>query len=93
MGIFKKLTPLGRLVAIIFIVGVAGFATYKLTNNGKDISKISLPSVGNSYDATLLVDTYTGWAPIVWGNGGKDDMIQGSIAASRADIMKLEEVM
>lgn len=72
MGIFKKLTPLGRLVAIILIVGVAGFATYKLTNNGKDLSKISLPSVGNSYDATLLVDTYTGWAPIVWGNGGKD---------------------
>ena len=25
-----------------------------------------------NYDAVLLVDTYTGWAPIVWGNGGKE---------------------
>jgi len=67
MAFFKKLTPFGRLTFIVIIVAALGFAAYKLTDGGKNV-----PSIGNSYDAELLVDTYTGWAPIVWGNGGKD---------------------
>ena len=69
---FKKLTPLGRLTFIVLIVALLGFTVYKLTDNGKKLSQLSTSSpIGNTYDATLFVDTYTGWAPIVWGNGGK----------------------
>lgn len=70
---FKKLTPLGRLVFIVLIVAILGLIGWKVTNNGKGLQKFSSgnPLAGNSYDATLFVDTYTGWAPIVWGNGGK----------------------
>ena len=72
MGIFKKLTPLGRLTFIILTVGILGFAGWKLTNNGQKLQnlKSSSPFGGNDYTATVFVDTYTGWAPIVWGNGG-----------------------
>ncbi len=74
MGMFKKLTPLGRLVFIVLLVAILGFAGWKLTNNGQSIKKLSSgnPFAGNTSDATLFVDTYTGWAPIVWGNGGKE---------------------
>ena len=68
---FKKLTPLGRFTFIIIIVAILGFVGYKLTDNGKKLQSLSSGSMGGSYDATLFVDTYTGWAPIVWGNGGK----------------------
>lgn len=68
-----KLTPLGRLLLIVLILGAVGFAAWKVTKSTGSGSKstIELPSIGkNNYDATLFVDTYTGWAPIVWGNGG-----------------------
>lgn len=69
MGIFKKLTPLGRLTLIILAVGAIAFTAWKLNDSGK----LNLTSIGGDpYDATVIVDTYTGWAPIVWGNGGKD---------------------
>lgn len=68
MSLFKKLTPLGRLTFIVLIVAAAGFTAYKLADSGK----VSLKSLVNDYDATVIVDTYTGWAPIVWGNGGKE---------------------
>lgn len=72
MSMFKKLTPLGRFTFIILIVAILGFVGYKLTDNGKKLQGISsLFGSSGSYDATLFVDTYTGWAPIVWGNGGK----------------------
>lgn len=72
MSLFKKLTPFGRFTFIIIIVAILGFVGYKLTDNGKKLQGISSGSpFGNTYDATLFVDTYTGWAPIVWGNGGK----------------------
>jgi len=72
MSMFKKLTPIGRLTFIVLIVAILGFAGWKLTDNGKKLQGLSSGSpIGNSYDATLFVDTYTGWAPIVWGNGGK----------------------
>ena len=71
MGMFKKLTPFGRFTFIIIIVAILGFVGYKLTDNGKKLQSLSGKTLGGSYDATLFVDTYTGWAPIVWGNGGK----------------------
>lgn len=72
MSLFKKLTPFGRFTFIIIIVAILGFVGYKLTDNGKKLQGLSSGSpFGNTYDATLFVDTYTGWAPIVWGNGGK----------------------
>ena len=73
MSMFKKLTPLGRFIFIVLIVAILGFVGWKLTDNGKALKNGSLGSAfgGNTYDATLFVDTYTGWAPIVWGNGGK----------------------
>lgn len=72
MSMFKKLTPFGRLTFIVLIVAILGFAGWKLTDNGKKLGNIkSLPTLGGSdYTATAFVDTYTGWAPIVWGNGG-----------------------
>lgn len=72
MSMFKKLTPLGRFTFIVIIVAILGFVGYKLTDNGKKLQGLSSETpFGNTYDATVFVDTYTGWAPIVWGNGGK----------------------
>lgn len=69
MGIFKKLTPFGRLTVIVLAVAILGFVGYKVTDGGKNVN---LSFSGSGYDATIIVDTYTGWAPIVWGNGGKE---------------------
>lgn len=73
MNFFSKLTTLGRLCVIMLIVAVVGGAALLVGNN----SDIKMPSLfgggGDSkYDAVVLVDTYTGWSPIVWGNGGKE---------------------
>lgn len=79
MGIknaFSKLTTFGRLCIIILLVAVVGggvwFGAKKF--GGGENKGISLFSKDDSekYDAVLLVDTYTGWSPIVWGNGGKE---------------------
>lgn len=66
---FSKLTTVGRLCVIILLVGVLGAAVwFGCKSFGINIGE---DNDGN-YDAVLLVDTYTGWAPIVWGNGGKE---------------------
>jgi len=67
---FKKLTPVGRLTAIVLIVAALGGGVWALLKNNPNIAE-SLGADGK-YDATIIVDTYTGWAPIVWGNGGKE---------------------
>ena len=70
-----KLTPLGRLILIVLIVGLVGFVGWKVVkSSGKstDTPSINLSSLTKGKaDASIFVDTYTGWAPIVWGNGGK----------------------
>lgn len=68
---FSRLTGLGRLLTILFVVGVIGAVVFFGTkNSGINLGK--LVGGDSKYDAILLVDTYTGWSPIVWGNGGKD---------------------
>ena len=68
-----RLTPFGRLCAVVLIVGIIGACVMSISK----CTDVKLPSFASSnsdgkYDAVLLVDTYTGWSPIVWGNGGKD---------------------
>jgi len=68
---FSKLTGFGRLLTIVLAVGLLGAAVFFGTkNSGINLGKLV---GGNSkYDAYVLVDTYTGWAPFVTFNGGKD---------------------
>ena len=75
---FKKLTGFGRFCVIAVIVAIAGIAAYYFVpgfngdtqpgqkSNGGLFSRTS----AEDYDAAIIVDTYTGWMPIVWGNGG-----------------------
>ena len=68
---FSKLTGLGRLVVIVLVVGLLGAGIfYGAKSSGINLG--GLTGGDGKYDAVLLVDTYTGWSPIVWGNGGKD---------------------
>lgn len=73
MNFLTKLTTLGRICVIFVIVAVIGGAVMFFGKNA-DIKMPSLSSFGggDDYDAVVLVDTYTGWSPIVWGNGGKE---------------------
>jgi len=73
----RHLTPfakkLGRILLIALLVGGAGYAAYKFTRTENEQTGGSNPIFGGSktkFDATMIVDTYTGWTPIVWGNGG-----------------------
>ena len=74
MNFFSKLTTFGRICVILLVVAVIGVSAMFLSKN----ANIKIPSFNSGavddgdYDAVLLVDTYTGWSPIVWGNGGKD---------------------
>lgn len=74
MNFFSKLTTFGRICVILLVVAIIGASAMFLSKN----ANIKLPSFNSGavddgdYDAVLLVDTYTGWSPIVWGNGGKD---------------------
>lgn len=73
MNFFSKLTTLGRLCVIVLLVAIIGGMVMFFGKNS-DIKMPVLSSIceGDDYDAVVLVDTYTGWSPIVWGNGGKD---------------------
>lgn len=73
MGFFNKLTTLGRLTVVVLAVAIFGGVIFGLSKKGViDTGSLGSSFGGNDYDAVLLVDTYTGWSPIVWGNGGKD---------------------
>lgn len=65
---FNKLTNLGKICVIAVILAIVGtglyFASGKLSENG--VGGKSLFS-SNNYDATLMVNTYCGFEPIVWG--------------------------
>lgn len=72
MGIkntFSKLTTFGRVCIIAIVVAALGTGVYF---GGKKLNINIGGSSDSGYDAVLLVDTYTGWSPIVWGNGGKE---------------------
>ena len=68
---FNKLTTFGKICVIAVILAIVGtglyFASSKLSTNG--VGGSSLFS-SNDYDATIMVNTYCGFEPIVWGNGG-----------------------
>jgi NitT/TauT family transport system substrate-binding protein len=71
----KPIKTRGKIFIITVILGIVGGALWWL-NDSKTVNIPSLSSIygGNSaeYDAELLLDPYTGWAPIIWGNGGKE---------------------
>ncbi|MBR5695244.1 MAG: OmpA family protein [Paludibacteraceae bacterium] len=87
MSFFSRLTFLGRFTIIGIITAIVCAILYftgimsGCTENSKNKEGQSLPSLSSltkksKYDATLVVNPYTGFAPIVWGNGGlepKDD--------------------
>lgn len=72
----KGAKRLGRILLIALVVGGIGYAAYTFIKPGEGNEQTggSNPIFGGSsktkYDATMIVDTYTGWTPIVWGNGG-----------------------
>lgn len=65
---FNKLTKLGKICVIAVILAIVGTGLYFA--GGK--MNIGLPGGSSSgdYDATIMVNTYCGFEPIVWGNGG-----------------------
>lgn len=79
----KNLTTLGKVFFSLIGVAIIAGAIYGLSktnmfnsnttegNKGKEGSSL-FGGNKSDYDAVLLVDTYTGWSPIVWGNGGKE---------------------
>lgn len=67
----NKLTPLGRFCVIalgVVILGLGLFFGGKAT--GVIASDGSINASNAKYDATVVVNTYCGFEPIVWGNGG-----------------------
>ena len=65
---FNKLTTFGKICVIAVILAIVGTGLYFA--GGK--MNLSLPGGSSSgdYDATIMVNTYCGFEPIVWGNGG-----------------------
>jgi len=68
MKFFSKLTTFGRVFFSLLIVGiVVAIAWFIIDKSGVDIRKLTK---SKDADIIIAVDTYTGWAPIIWGNGG-----------------------
>lgn len=63
---FNRLQPLGKAVLIFLVVGILGAVAYfsGLTKNASGLIGKGGP------DATIIVNTYCGFGPIVWANGG-----------------------
>lgn len=66
---FNKLTNLGKICVIAVILAVVGTGLYFASSKLNLGSSMSFASNGD-YDATVMVNTYCGFEPIVWGNGG-----------------------
>ena len=73
----KNLRPWVKIVAIMVAVLGLGFGIYKATNKGgsdssgkNDSGGGLFSSIGNSDVITISVNTYAGFTPIVWLNGG-----------------------
>lgn len=78
---FSRLTVFGKILVVLGLVSLLCFGYYaysdfdneKMKSVAKNIVPESIFSNSNDdYDAVLLLDTYTGWTPIVWGNGGNE---------------------
>ena len=59
---FSRLTTAGRIVVIALLVAIMGTVIYAA--GGTQVGK------SKKADATVVVNTYCGFSPIVWGNGG-----------------------
>ena len=59
---FSRLTTAGRIVVITLLVAIIGTVIYAA--GGTQVGK------SKKADATVVVNTYCGFSPIVWGNGG-----------------------
>ena len=59
---FSRLTTAGRIVVITLLVAIIGTVIYAF--GGTQVGK------SKKADATVVVNTYCGFSPIVWGNGG-----------------------
>lgn len=70
MKFFSRLTGIGKAAVIILLVAIIGAVLY-FSGALKSVSKTAAKS-GGKYDATIAVNTYCGFEPIVWGNGGLD---------------------
>ena len=69
MKFFSRLTGIGKASIIILLVAIIGVVLY-FSGALKSITKSSGKSGDGKYDAVLAVNTYCGFEPIVWGNGG-----------------------
>lgn len=69
---FSKLTTLGKICVITIIMAIVGTGLYYAGKNLTTSTGGSGKSLfsNNKYDATIMVNTYCGFEPIVWGNGG-----------------------
>jgi len=69
----RRAKNVGRILLILAAVGAVGFGVYKYRGTNGNQTGGGNPIFGGSkekFDATMIVDTYSGWAPIIWGNGG-----------------------
>lgn len=70
MGFFSKLTTVGRMCVIGTGVAVLGGILYATGITKGDGEGGGMSFMKSKPDATVVVNTYCGFSPIVWGNGG-----------------------
>lgn len=68
MEFFRKLTTMGKFLFLVIIASIIGAVCY--FTGATDGLSDKLASKSRGYDATLIVNPYCGFTPIVWGNGG-----------------------
>lgn len=99
---FSQLTGFSKFLIGLVVCGIIGALVYfgsKADSSGESSSEGSsifgkIFSGSDSYDATIILDTYTGWAPIVWGNGGilgKDDSEFSKRFGVKLKILNIDE--
>ena len=69
MNFFNRLTVAGKAVIILAVVAIIGCALY-FSGATKSLGSMDFGSSSGKTDATLVVNTYCGFEPIVWANGG-----------------------
>lgn len=65
-----RLTTAGRILLAVIVAAAVCLTAYFVLRD-KDID-LNVFGGSSKSDITIIVDTYTGWAPIIWGNGGLD---------------------
>ena len=65
MNFFNRLTGLGKAVVVAAVIAVIGCGLYF-----SGVTKSLSGSGSGDYDAVVAVNTYSGFSPLVWANGG-----------------------